>query len=65
MVYLSLGLLARAAPQINMLMVGFPITISVGLIMFALSATSFTSHMERVFFDGFHTAERLLAALRI
>jgi flagellar biosynthetic protein FliR len=65
MVYLSLGLLARAAPQINMLMVGFPITISTGLIMFALSATSFTSYMERVFLDGFHTAERILAALRI
>jgi flagellar biosynthetic protein FliR len=65
LVYLSLGLLARAAPQINMLMVGFPITISVGLIMFALSAGSFTSHMEQVFREGFHTAERLLAAMRI
>lgn len=65
LVYLALGLLARAAPQINMLMVGFPITISAGLIMFALSATTFTSHMEEVFRDGFHTAERLLAALRI
>lgn len=65
MVYLSLGLLARAAPQINMLMVGFPITISMGLIMFALSASSFTSQMERVFLDGFHTAEQILTALRI
>jgi len=64
MVYLSLGLLARAAPQINMLMVGFPITISMGLIMFALSATSFSTHMERVFLDGFHTAEQMLAAMR-
>jgi flagellar biosynthetic protein FliR len=65
LVYLSLGLLARAAPQINMLMVGFPITISVGLLMFALSAGSFTLHMEQVFRDGFDTAERLLAAMRI
>jgi flagellar biosynthetic protein FliR len=65
MVYLSLGLLARAAPQINMLMVGFPITISMGLMMFALTASSFTSHMERVFLDEFRTVERIIAALRI
>lgn len=64
LVYLSMALLARVAPQINLLMVGFPITISVGLIIITLSIPSFSLGMERMFQDAVGSMERLLAALR-
>jgi flagellar biosynthesis protein FliR len=65
LVYLSMALLARMAPQMNMLMVGFPITISVGLIVILLGIPSLTQGMERLFQDALLQAERLLAALRV
>jgi len=64
LVYLSMALLSRVAPQINMLMVGFPITISVGLIVIMIGIPSFTLTMEQMFRDAFFAVERLLAALR-
>jgi flagellar biosynthetic protein FliR len=64
MVYLSMALLVRVAPQINMLMVGFPITISVGLIVIMMGVPTFTMAIERMFQDAFFHVERLLAALR-
>jgi len=64
LVYLSMALLSRVAPQINMLMVGFPITISVGLIVIMIGIPTLTLTMERMFQDAFFAVERLLAALR-
>jgi len=64
LVYLSMALLSRVAPQINMLMIGFPITISVGLIVIMVGIPSLTLTMERMFQDAFFAVERLLAALR-
>lgn len=65
LVYLSMGLLVRVAPQMNMLMVGFPITISVGLVVILLGVPSFTLTMERMFQDAVVSLERLLIALRV
>ena len=65
LVYLSMALLVRVAPQINMLMVGFPITISVGLVVIMLGVPSFTLTMERMFQDAVVSLERLLIALRV
>lgn len=64
LVYLSMALLSRVAPQINMLMVGFPITISVGLIVIMIGIPTLTLAMERMFQDAFFAVERLLEALR-
>jgi flagellar biosynthetic protein FliR len=64
LVYLSMALLSRVAPQINMLMVGFPITISVGLVVIMIGIPTLTLTMERMFQDAFFAVERLLAALR-
>ena len=64
LVYLSMALLSRVAPQINMLMVGFPITISVGLIVIMIGIPTLTVAMEQMFQDAFFAVERLLAALR-
>ena len=64
LVYLSMALLSRVAPQINMLMVGFPITISVGLLVILIGIPTLTVALERMFQDAFFAVERLLAALR-
>jgi flagellar biosynthetic protein FliR len=65
LVYLAMALLVRVAPQMNMLMVGFPITISVGLIAILLGVPPFTLAMEHMFQDAAVALERLLAALRV
>lgn len=41
--YAALGLLSRAVPQIQIFFVSFPLTISLGLIVFALSLPAFIS----------------------
>ena len=64
LVYLSMGLLVRVAPQMNMLMVGFPITISVGLVVIMFGVPSFTLTMEGMLQDAVAYLERLLVALR-
>jgi len=64
LVYLSMALLSRVAPQINMLMVGFPITISVGLLVIMIGIPPLTVTLERMFQDAFFAVERLLTALR-
>jgi len=38
---LCLGIVARTVPQVNILMVGFPINISIGLILFSLIVANF------------------------
>jgi len=64
LVYLSMGLLVRVAPQMNMLMVGFPITISVGLVVIMFGIPSFTLTMEGMLQDAVAYLERMLVALR-
>ncbi len=63
LIYLAMALLARVAPQINMLMVGFPITISIGLIILWVGVPSFTVAIERTFQEAFRVLERILAAV--
>lgn len=50
---IALGILTRAAPQLNLFGIGFPITISVGFIMIALALPYMTNPLLRVFQDGF------------
>jgi flagellar biosynthetic protein FliR len=46
-----LALLARAAPQMNVFMVGFPLQIGMGLLMLALMLPMFTAALGQVFGD--------------
>lgn len=62
--YLSMGLLARVAPQVNMLMVGFPITITVGMCVMLLGVGPVTHRMDEMFTEAFWSVERLLGAMR-
>ncbi|MDR0454836.1 MAG: flagellar biosynthetic protein FliR [Deferribacteraceae bacterium] len=48
-----MGVMARLIPQINLLVVGFPIKIGVGIIMFALSLRFIYIAFEKVAFDYF------------
>ena len=63
-VYLCLGLLARMAPQINMLMSGFPITVSTGLFILMKSVYSMNLRIERILKDAYYLVEQVLLAMR-
>lgn len=56
---LALGILSRTAPQLNLFGIGFPITISIGLIVIALAFPRMTVPLERLINDSFSTIEQL------
>jgi len=45
----AMGLVARTVPQINIFVVGFPFTISVGLLTLAFTLPAFSQYMQRTF----------------
>jgi len=59
----ALGILTRAAPQLNIFGIGFPITISVGFIMLALTLPYLAMPVDRLFQEAFDTIRRMTAAL--
>ncbi|MCC4115919.1 flagellar biosynthetic protein FliR [Aromatoleum toluclasticum] len=58
----ALGVLTRAAPQLNLFAVGFPVTLSVGFVVLLLSLGSFAPVLQRIFESGFDGIDRLLRA---
>lgn len=58
-VNLALGVLTRAAPQLNLFAVGFPLTLALGLLMLSLSLPFFTPALERLFQNGFDAMLRV------
>ena len=52
---LALGILTRAAPQLNIFAVGFPITLMVGMSALMLSLPHFTPVIERLITEGLQT----------
>jgi flagellar biosynthetic protein FliR len=61
---LALGVLTRAAPQLNIFAVGFPLTILMGVLVLTLSLPYFAPTFERMFMDGFTAMLRIAGALR-
>lgn len=61
LVDVGLGLLARTAPQFNMFVVGIPIKIIVGFVMFAILIPGFAYLFGRLFEHMFAGMERLLS----
>lgn len=49
---IALGILTRAAPQLNLFAVGFPLTLALGLLMLGFALPFFTPNLERLFEDG-------------
>ncbi len=50
---LALGVLTRAAPQLNIFAVGFPLTLSIGILVLALSVPYYTPILEQMIQNGF------------
>ncbi len=59
LVSLTTGLLAKAAPNMNLLMLGFPIQIGLGFLMLYLASPFIISRMSTVFDWGFDLIHRL------
>lgn len=60
---LSLGILNRTAQQLSVFAVGFPISLTVGLIILAVVLPQTSPFLERLFQDGYDTMGRLVEAL--
>ena len=58
---IALGILTRAAPQLNLFGIGFPITIGVGFIMIALALPYLATPMGRVLEEGIGMIRQITA----
>lgn len=59
----ALGVLTRAAPQLNLFAVGFPVTLSVGLIVLLVSLSYLAPMLQRLFEHGFHAIDEMLRVM--
>lgn len=59
-VNLAFGVMARAAPQLNVFAVGFPVMIVFGTLMMVLTLGALPTQVETLFATGFDAAYRLL-----
>lgn len=62
LVSVTMGLLAKAAPQMNLLLVGFPIQISVGFLLMLLAAPFMIEKMSYLIDMGFNMISNYLLA---
>ena len=60
LVNLALGVVSRAAPQLNLFAVGFPASMLLGFAMLMLSLPSLQGGFERLLIDAFGSAQRLI-----
>ncbi len=61
---IALGVLSRAAPQLNLFAVGFPATILIGMLMLGLAMPYFAPVFSNLWQEGFSAMLKLAAALR-
>jgi flagellar biosynthetic protein FliR len=52
----ALGILTRAAPQLNLFGIGFPITLGVGLLVIAMTLPYLATPLQNLFLDGIERA---------
>lgn len=57
---IALGILTRAAPQLNLFAVGFPITLAIGFFVLVLSMPYFVPTLDRITQEGMGTALNLM-----
>lgn len=62
---LALGILTRAAPQLNIFAVGFPITLAIGLLVLGLALPYFAPLFERMMQNGLQMMPQIAAHFRI
>ena len=61
LVNLAFGVTTRAAPQLNIFAVGFPVMIMVGLSFLILTLPTITAHLSRLMMEAFDLIESFLA----
>jgi flagellar biosynthetic protein FliR len=61
---LALGILTRAAPQLNIFAIGFPVTLGIGLIGLSLVLPILAPQFERLFGDALRAALHIAGALK-
>lgn len=61
---IALGILTRAAPQLNLFAIGFPITLAIGFFVLALSMPYFIPLLDRLIHEGLGTMLDLVKAPR-
>lgn len=64
MTNLSLGILTRSAPQLNIFAIGFPITLGVGLIVLNMTLPHFAPHIEQAIHNGFKAISLVVQTLQ-
>lgn len=60
---IALGVLTRAAPQLNLFAVGFPVTLTAGFAVLMLSLNAFGPVLRHLLEQGFEAVDQLLRAL--
>ena len=63
MAYATLGLLGRVVPQIQLFVIGFPITISLGLFLTGTMIGIYLKFLDGAFFRNFQGAEKLVRGM--
>jgi flagellar biosynthetic protein FliR len=59
---LALGILTRAAPQLNLFGIGFPVTMGAGFVMIAISLPYLTAPLLRLMEDAVSVMQQFTAA---
>ena len=58
--YMALGVMTRAAPQLNIFSVGFPVTMMLGFIAMTMTLENFSAQFHRLLLEGFRLIPKLL-----
>jgi flagellar biosynthesis protein FliR len=61
---MALGILTRAAPQLNLFGIGFPITLGAGFIVLALTMPYFATPIARLFETGIDFSRQIAAPMK-
>ncbi len=56
---LAMGVMTRAAPQLNIFSVGFPVTIFMGFVIVMLIMPTFPDHFSRMLFDAMQVSQAI------
>jgi flagellar biosynthesis protein FliR len=61
--YVTMGLMGRVIPQINLFVVGFPLTIAASLLVVGLSIGYYLNLLDSMIFDMFRNVDRIIPGL--
>lgn len=62
---IALGILTRAAPQLNIFGIGFPVTLTVGFVLIAMALPYLAVPIERLFQEAFEAVRQISTATSV